>query len=265
MSKQRGSGRRRAPIPPIWKGAAAGAFNNYLTPSIPTSIPLDYVTRLSCIYTSLTDAMSASTSDRSTLLRNVLSNLQSLNVTLLELLSFVVVHTQFNRPNDILFKDLVANTRVILAALYHNPATASSSLAWAQDITRAHHSDTVSQLTSVSHGWHFGATQADPTQIQDFQLDDMADHLEKSAPDLWALVIGLLGRRTEAVRARPAAQSERRALFWDDPEDDEYWDGDDDVGDSGQPSSRPANDVDKRGRRRSLLSRVVSLHAALLL
>ncbi|OJT09863.1 hypothetical protein TRAPUB_13661, partial [Trametes pubescens] len=152
----------------------------------------------------------------------------SLNVTLSELLSFVVVHTQFNRPNDILFKDLVANTRVILAALYHNPATASSSLAWAQDITRAHHSDTVSQLTSVSHGWHFGATQADPTQIQDFQLDDMADHLEKSAPDLWALVIGLLGRRTEAVRARPAAQSERRALFWDDPEDDEYWDGDDD-------------------------------------
>ncbi|EIW58994.1 uncharacterized protein TRAVEDRAFT_48125 [Trametes versicolor FP-101664 SS1] len=204
----------------------------------------------------------STTSNRSTLLQNVLSHLQSVNVTLSELLSFVVVHNQFNRPNDILFQDLVANTRVIHAALYHNSATASSSLAWAQDITRAHHSGAVSQLTSVSHGWHFGAMQADPMQIQDFQLDDMADDLERSAPDLWALVIGLLGGQTQAEPARPAAhpaaQSGGRAPFWDDPEDDEYWDGDDalDVAGGGQPPSRPVNDVDKRRRRRGLLSRV---------
>lgn len=201
-------------------------------------------------------------SDRSTLLRNILSNLQSTNVTLSELFTFVVVHGQFNGPNDILFQDIINNTRVLLSSLYHNPATASSTVAWTHEVARAHYSNAVSQLTHVSHGWHFGATQADPSQIQDFQLDDMATHLERSAPDLWALVLDLLGgwaQGTQAKAAAPAGSRNERAPFWEDPEDDDYWGGDDmlDTGAGGRPLNKPA-DGDRRRKRRVLLSRVVS-------
>ncbi|OJT02517.1 hypothetical protein TRAPUB_6934 [Trametes pubescens] len=198
-------------------------------------------------------------SDRSTLLRNILSNLQSTNVTLSELFTFVVVHNQFNGPNDTIFQDIVNNTRVLLSSLYHNPATAPSTVAWTQELTRMHYSNVVSQLTRVSHGWHFGATQADPSQIQDFQLDDMAAHLEQSAPDLWALVLDLLGGWTQGTQAKagPAAPDsgirDERTPFWEDPEDDEYWGGDDvlDTGAGGQPLDKPA-DTDRRRKRRSV-------------
>ncbi|KAI0829216.1 hypothetical protein BC628DRAFT_1408736 [Trametes gibbosa] len=137
-----------------------------------------------------------------------------------------------------------------------NPVTAQLTLAWVQDLAHARYSNAMSRLTQVSYGGHFGAAHADPTQIQKFELDGMADHFEAAAPDIWALVIALLGGWGQAAEGRRAAGQEE-VPFWDDPKDDEYWKGDDAL--TTEEEERPCTPLTskaKREQRRIMLTRV---------
>lgn len=92
--------------------------------------------------------------------------------------------------------------------------------------------------------------QATPAQIQDFQLDKMAKQLETMAPNLWELVVGLLGgwSHVQERKQAPAAQ-ERPAGFWENPEDNEHWDGDDVLAAKEPVSSAPHAGKSKKENR----------------
>lgn len=201
--------------------------------------------------------------DRFSLLHEVLSAVQAAHVTLSELFCFVIVHTQFNGPNDILFQDIVLNVRPILTALHDNAATANAILGWTEELAHAQYAGAVSQLTQVSSGWHFSMAQASPTQVEDFRIDDMADHFERTEPTLWALVVELLGGWAQPRKgARPVPSPQGTgAVPEGDPEDDEFWDGDDilDVSATVEQPSNAAPKPDRHHARRNLLTRVVSL------
>ncbi|KAI0669880.1 hypothetical protein C8Q78DRAFT_1070340 [Trametes maxima] len=199
-------------------------------------------------------------SDRNALLRSVLHHLRVSNVTLSELINFVITQNRSHKgPNDILFQDIVTNTRAILSALDLHPATKASTTAWAHDLMRTLYSAAVRELTDTSHGWHFGARHADPAQVRDFRLDDMAGHFERLAPDLWSLMISLLGNSAKAKkggRADSDANASDSDQYWEDEEDEEE---EEDVGAHGSCGTTNANTEDRARSRQNLLTKIKSV------
>ncbi|KAI0666193.1 hypothetical protein C8Q78DRAFT_1083139 [Trametes maxima] len=200
-------------------------------------------------------------SGRDALLRGVLYHLQASNVTLSELIKFVIVQNRSNNPGDTFFQDIMTNVQIILSALHLHPATKASAAAWARNLTLTEYSDDVRELTDTSHGWHFGAQQADPVQVRDFRLDDMAGNFEHLAPNLWSLVIALLGGWAEAKKGDSGADG--------DADSDQYWEEDID---EEEPNEHPAmashrsramtansGAENRRRNRRNLLTRIKSV------
>ncbi|CDO74560.1 hypothetical protein BN946_scf184987.g1 [Trametes cinnabarina] len=97
--------------------------------------------------------------------------------------------------------------------------------------------------------------QADPSQVRDFRMEEMAEHLEGSAPELWALMHSLLGGTPhQSSTARPET-----VPFWDDPADDEYWESDDDLDASAGSSPIAKEGAGKRESRCAFLVRIRSV------
>ncbi|CDO77022.1 hypothetical protein BN946_scf184380.g8 [Trametes cinnabarina] len=201
---------------------------------------------------------------RGEILRNVLNSLQTMQVTVTELFTFVLVHRQFNAPGDILYQDIIANARVFLSALYHNPATMDSTFTWTQELTRTRLAKTVSNMARTSEDLCFGAASADPEQVYEFRLEDMAWDLQLRAPDVWNLVVSLLGGFDRSETQAPAAQQPGAiGNTADDPDDNEYWGGDDslDLGTGGAGTDGTSADVprDRVTDRRNLLVHIKSV------
>ncbi len=130
---------------------------------------------------------------RYTVLHDALHGLETLGVTLSDLLHFVLVHKQYNDPTRALYRDLLDNTKAILAAFYRHDATAGATRSWTHDMLRSVYADEVRKLTRPEHGWNFSAMQASPEEVLDFRIEDMATQLETRAPELWSFVCTLLG------------------------------------------------------------------------
>ncbi|PIL23294.1 hypothetical protein GSI_14604 [Ganoderma sinense ZZ0214-1] len=151
----------------------------------------------------------------------VLSELQNANVCLSELVSAVLVHKQFNGPNDRLLQDLVCNSQDVLSAFHEHPATSVATREWAHKQMIKHYTGAVRNLADVDQGWHFGAMHATPEQVRDFRLEDMAVSMRRSGPELWDLVFSLLGGQ-----GSPVNESSCLVL---DVDDAQYWIDDEDI------------------------------------
>ncbi|KAJ2979822.1 hypothetical protein NUW54_g11088 [Trametes sanguinea] len=133
-----------------------------------------------------------STHTRSALLHSILQHLETVNVSLTELLCFILVDRQGNNHSRLIYADLVRNTKTILSTLYFHTGTAASTREWAHNAMCAHYASAVSDLAEVDETWQFTASKARPGQIREFRIEDMASEMERRAPILWSLLGCLL-------------------------------------------------------------------------
>lgn len=118
---------------------------------------------------------------------HVLQYLSSLGVSLVDLLLSVLV---FNvSPVD---HDLFARHTELLSAMYFHTEISESMQIWCHDMLLRTYSESMQQLTRKEAGWHFSALRAQPQQIQDFRLDEMADTMRRVVPRLWGLIYTLM-------------------------------------------------------------------------
>ncbi|KAI0741659.1 hypothetical protein C8Q80DRAFT_1123500 [Daedaleopsis nitida] len=129
---------------------------------------------------------------RAALLHGVFRYLEAREITLTELLSFVLVHRQMNNPACPIYADLVRNTSTILSAFYYHPDTAAPTTIWAHRAMCTVYSGMVKELSDIDSGWHFSALQATPEKLADFRIEDMASKMHARAPLLVELVRTLL-------------------------------------------------------------------------
>lgn len=73
----------------------------------------------------------------------------------------------------------------IFTTLHGNTATTNAILGWTKELACTQYVGAVSQLTQVLSGCHFSMAQVSPTQVEDFQIDNMADHIKRTNPTLW--------------------------------------------------------------------------------
>nr|VWO97511.1 ATP-dependent RNA helicase CshA (EC [Ganoderma boninense] len=154
-----------------------------------------------------------------------LSYLQAQDIPISDLLSAVLIHNKFNRPEDIFLPDLSRSVPIILSSLYHHPITASSTCSWAHELMCSRYTSAAQNLSRVKNGWHFGAASATPEQVRDFRLEDMARSMRAMEPELWAVIFRMLGGSPDLVAEDAAWHKSSRDQ---DKEDAEYWIDDDD-------------------------------------
>lgn len=77
-------------------------------------------------------------------------------------------------------------------------------------------------LTRKSNGWHFSALRASPEQIDDFELQEMADIMESEAPGLWRLFGDLSLSKAGGKRKQPEDEDPETGESLD-AEEEEYW------------------------------------------
>ncbi len=105
----------------------------------------------------------------------VLLHLQSMKVSLSELLLCILVFGYCTDTANPLYQDLirVTNTNSRLSAIQFHDHNADSTRNWAHRLMLARYLEYLTQ-TSPDYRWHFSAMHARPEQIQDFQLEAMA-------------------------------------------------------------------------------------------
>ncbi len=153
---------------------------------------------------------------RTPLLWNTLGYLEANRITLSELL---LAALEYNQPHRALYHDLRKNVEPILSALYGHSGTADATSKWAHELMKTRYREAARELTDVVHGWHFGAAQAHPEQIQGFQIEDMARRMRAIAPELWELVGELLGGFGLGGDGAGIPMDAEEAIYWDDSED----------------------------------------------
>jgi hypothetical protein len=78
----------------------------------------------------------------------------------------------------------------IITALSRHSHSAGSAFAWANDIVKKKHIESIKELTR-NEDWHFNASHASAQDLDDFRIEDMALKMKSLAPDLWN-ILGLL-------------------------------------------------------------------------
>ncbi|EJF56829.1 hypothetical protein DICSQDRAFT_70649, partial [Dichomitus squalens LYAD-421 SS1] len=122
----------------------------------------------------------------------VLLHLQSIGVTIPELITSVLVFGCCNDLSNPWYQALINDTATVFSAFFHHQHTSDASKRWARQLMSNRYSDAVQRLTGVERGWHFSAARARPEQIQDFRMEDMAGEIARTEPELWAMVRYLL-------------------------------------------------------------------------
>ncbi|CDO76384.1 hypothetical protein BN946_scf184309.g1 [Trametes cinnabarina] len=164
-------------------------------------------------------------STRADFLCDVLRHLDKLNVTLSELLLFVLVHHLPTNTTSATTVNITSSTTSILSALFFHPATSALTGSWAHQTVRARTLKSIQELSRNGHEWHFNATHARPEQVTDFRIEDMVEHVSSTAPDLWNLVYGLLASGVDERRADGSHEAEAGGTGTAQVDDDEgYWD-----------------------------------------
>ena len=114
----------------------------------------------------------------------------------------------------------------IMMVFCRDPHTQHSITQWALGLVNQLHHKSLQDLSSIYNGWHFNALNASVDQINDFHIEDMAQHLQESAPDLWNTVNTLLSLECKSTTADPnltrtdaeinVDDNQQEAQFWKD-------------------------------------------------
>jgi hypothetical protein len=127
-------------------------------------------------------------------------------------------------------QDTIDNIKPFLSTLLDHRGLHNPMLQWALAVTNRDHAQSIQQLTRTSEGWHFAASNASADQISDFQLEEMAQQIENTAPRLWKTVTALLSADPKQMRRRSRQDltDEAEAMRVDsdvleEEDDTEFW------------------------------------------
>ncbi|KAJ7733399.1 hypothetical protein DFH07DRAFT_944866 [Mycena maculata] len=88
---------------------------------------------------------------------------------------------------------LVEKAPEIIDLFSKHPRSAQSTFTWARKIIQKKTADSIKLLTA-NQDWHFDAGHASAEQLEDFQIEEMAQSMKEMAPDLWNLLHLLLSK-----------------------------------------------------------------------
>ena len=178
--------------------------------------------------------------------KNILAHLENGNIKLADLVVDVLMCAPANHPYPSLLADLVNNCHTILNTLHTHSRCNKKTLTWGHTVMSKHYADMIGELAHDDSRWHFNATHAQPAQIQDFRLEDMAETIQCEYPLLWSLMFRLVTGclDTEPISDEQACRSSG--------------DGDDGEGDISRSSPKGMSRVElDQHKRRIARSRVV--------
>ena len=148
----------------------------------------------------------------------ILQFMSDSGTTISEFLGYIFEDRDFD--NHPALQDIKDNIKGILSSLFDHRTLHYPVLQWALMVVNRDHARSIQNLTRTSEGWHFSASNASANQIQDFQLEDMAERMENTTPHLWKTVKGLLSADPKQVRRR-SSQDLELADYDDDQEEEE--------------------------------------------
>ncbi|KAI0684930.1 hypothetical protein BC835DRAFT_1421798 [Cytidiella melzeri] len=125
------------------------------------------------------------------LFEEILHILSSHNTTISEMMKSALSLEASYHP---LVRDLLASRADLLSALAQNSQTSHDVNRWIGGKAMEIIDEEISTLASDSAGWHFIAGHAEPYQLQEFDLADMAREMRAIAPHLWAMLDAMLRR-----------------------------------------------------------------------
>ncbi|KAJ8591097.1 hypothetical protein M405DRAFT_932356 [Rhizopogon salebrosus TDB-379] len=121
--------------------------------------------------------------------QDIIDILERSNVTASQFVLSLLTCRQLD--NHHVVKDLVAHSADILTAFLQHPSKVFTHSA--HKLLQEQYITDVRKISSENAGWHFGASNATTKQLEDFSIEEMAEEMENSAPELWSLLGGLLG------------------------------------------------------------------------
>lgn len=121
-------------------------------------------------------------------------------------LSEVIIQL-LTRPADYsLSEDILSAAPEIITAFHQCQPISDEVDSIIQDIAIASYKAGIQDLVDIDTGWHFHAVHAEPTQLEDFHLEQMADQMQETAPTVWRVFDELLvGARDKKGRKREDA------------------------------------------------------------
>jgi len=87
-------------------------------------------------------------------------------------------------------KDL-GNSTDLFATFLKHPKSSNKTWTWASNLIKQKYSQDIRDLTDIENRWHFGALKASEKKLANFCIKDMAEKMQKLAPELWDL-LGLM-------------------------------------------------------------------------
>ncbi|KAI0698468.1 hypothetical protein BC835DRAFT_1304794 [Cytidiella melzeri] len=120
--------------------------------------------------------------------------------TVFEEIQHILVSHQLNISHFILYalqqeasyhplvQDLCAAWKEIVTAFSQHQEVCGAMRNWSRVETSEVVSEEIDQLASDEAGWHFLAGHAEPYQLQEFDLVDMAREMRSTAPHLWEIL-----------------------------------------------------------------------------
>lgn len=152
--------------------------------------------------------------------------------------------------------DLAANFQSVLASSITHPHLKDSIVLWVSHLSTEQLRKSVAQLSKQQHGWHFSVTNILAEQLENFHLKDMANDMERLAPELWKLLDVLLSayqKQHLSTLIPPTAVAANDNIG--DNEEEQYWAEVD-----GVEQSSGDIDIDIRTLHRAVLVKIVGSH-----
>ncbi|KAH7917504.1 hypothetical protein BV22DRAFT_1108559 [Leucogyrophana mollusca] len=153
--------------------------------------------------------------------------------------------------------DLTSNIEHILAAFVSNSRAYRSTLRCASNLIKRTYARSISELARRENGWHFSALRASAKQLEAFRLEEMAQDMERLAPELWELLDTMLSADHKESSGPRNVRPHRNSM---PTEEEDYWNRVDEVelGDAEvQGDEEPRDRKCEREERRKALKKVI--------
>ncbi|KAG1889332.1 hypothetical protein F4604DRAFT_1569200 [Suillus subluteus] len=155
-------------------------------------------------------------------LETIIIAFESAGIKVSQFILTLLTCQQFN--NHTIVRDLLSHSNDIFVAFLKHPTPNSPS---ASHLVQEIYTAEVCRLASKDSGSHFGASSATTEQLEQFNVEDMAQGMIHSTPELWALLGAVLGGGEKySLPASDEVDGDGDAVM-DDSQDskdnDSYW------------------------------------------
>lgn len=150
-------------------------------------------------------------------IKKIVSAFSTSNITISDFIFHIL--TSSSSSERFLQNNLLAYADAIAEGLMKHPDRKQGNTRWATEFVKSKYGDEIRDLVQRNNGWHFSASTATATQLQEFRIEDMAEKMQLIAPQLWDLVGLLLSAVKPAIPSDPKADS---TACVSDEDDDEY-------------------------------------------